>query len=95
MCPLSYMLIMARLSRMLWDNADEVWICLYGDINKCDRETFYEEGEAEFRRWFHSEPSTHTGTFSCAVITPTMVRLVRCNGERRTPAKNKTTIRMN
>lgn len=64
----------AGLSHMLWDDADEVWICLYGDINNCERGIlFYEEGEIEFRRWFDSEPSTHTGTFACAVITPSGV----------------------
>lgn len=63
---------MVRLSHVLWSEHDEVWIGLYGDFNNwkwsLEREGFYEEGEAEFRNWFHAEPNTNVGPFVCVNI---------------------------
>ncbi|XP_035536282.1 macrophage mannose receptor 1-like [Morone saxatilis] len=55
---------MIRLSHLLWDDDDEVWIGLHSDFNhwkwSLKKEGFYKEGEAEFRNWNVNEPNADT-----------------------------------
>ncbi len=97
---------MVNLSHMLWDgdderDDDEFWIGLYGDFYNwkwsLEREGFYKEGEAEFRKWHGLEPNIYMGPFMCANIAPfggwsdawcnILSTFVCYNGKRKTTRK--------